>query len=131
MKYPYAICGWRARQLKCMFRDATVLCLGSDGNLKRSQTSRGCLVYCGMSMEDKKLQRCSPHLSELANSASLIQAKGDVPSLSIVAASDFMGTLIMSTGGSLEGVAPMSGTFELAYGGETTSPLYADSTAGT
>ena len=59
-----------------------------------------------------------------------IQAEGDVPSLSIVPADDFTGTLTISTEGSLEGVAPLSGTFELAYGGETTSPLYADSSAG-
>lgn len=35
-----------------------------------------------------------------------------------------------STAGSLKGVSPVSGTFALSYGGETTSPLYADATDG-
>lgn len=34
------------------------------------------------------------------------------------------------TAGSLQGISPVSGTFALSYGGETTSPLYADATDG-
>lgn len=58
------------------------------------------------------------------------QARGDVPSLSFAPAETFTGTVTISTAGSLEGIAPLWGTFELGYGGEITSPLYADATAG-
>ncbi|CAM9800578.1 unnamed protein product [Ectocarpus sp. 6 AP-2014] len=57
------------------------------------------------------------------------EARGDVPSLSFAPAETFTGTVTISTAGSLEGIAPLWGTFELGYGGETTSPLYADATA--
>lgn len=53
-----------------------------------------------------------------------------MPSLSFVAEDTFSGTLTVSTAGSLEGIAPLWGTFELEYGGETTSPLYADASPG-
>lgn len=58
------------------------------------------------------------------------QARGDVPSLSLKGVDDFNGTVAMSLAGSLEGIAPLWGTFELTYGGETTAPLYVDATAG-
>lgn len=59
-----------------------------------------------------------------------VQARGDVPSLSIGAADDFNGTVAVSAAASLEGIAPLWGTFELEYDGETTSPIYVDATAG-
>ncbi|CAM9397977.1 unnamed protein product, partial [Hapterophycus canaliculatus] len=57
------------------------------------------------------------------------EARGDVPAISFAAAETFTGTVTMSTVGSLEGIAPLWGTFELGFGGETTSPLYADASA--
>lgn len=60
----------------------------------------------------------------------ILQARGDVPSLTFVAEDTFTGTVTVSSAGSLQGIAPLWGTFELGYGGETTSPLYADATAG-
>lgn len=59
-----------------------------------------------------------------------LQARGDVPSLTFSPGSDFNGTVALSVAASLEGIAPLWGTFELQYGGETTSPLYMDATAG-
>ena len=58
------------------------------------------------------------------------QARGDVPSLAFVVGDTFTGTVAVSTAGSLQGIDPPRGTFELGYGGEKTSPLYADATAG-
>lgn len=58
------------------------------------------------------------------------QARGDVPSLTFIGGSDFNGTLTLSVAASLEGIAPLWGTFELVYGGEATTPLYVDATAG-
>lgn len=58
------------------------------------------------------------------------QARGDVPSLTFIGGSDFNGTLTLSAAASLEGIAPLWGTFELLYGGEATVPLYVDATAG-
>lgn len=53
-----------------------------------------------------------------------------MPSLSFVAADDFNGTIAVSAAASLEGIAPLWGTFSLQYQGETTSPIYTDATAG-
>lgn len=60
----------------------------------------------------------------------IFQARGDVPSLTFVADDTFTGIVTVSTAGSLQGIAPLWGTYELGYGGETTPPLYADATAG-
>ncbi len=57
------------------------------------------------------------------------QAEGDVPLLTIVAETSAE-VVTPSTAGSLQGVSPVSGTFALSYGGETTSPLYADASDG-
>lgn len=53
-----------------------------------------------------------------------------MPAISFAAGDTFTGTVTVSAAGSLEGIAPLWGTFELEFGGETTSPLYADATAG-
>lgn len=59
-----------------------------------------------------------------------LQARGDVPSLTFSEGSGFNGTVALSVAASLEGIAPLWGTFEIQYGGETTNPLYVDATAG-
>lgn len=53
-----------------------------------------------------------------------------MPSLSFVAADDFNGIIAVSAAASLEGIAPLWGTFSLQYQSETTSPIYTDATAG-
>lgn len=60
----------------------------------------------------------------------IFQARGDVPSIAMTATDAFNGTVAVSVAASLEGIAPLWGTFEVEYGGETTSPLYVDATAG-
>lgn len=59
-----------------------------------------------------------------------VQARGDVPSLAFVWGSGFGGTVAHSASASLEGIAPVWGTFELQHGGKTTVPLYVDASAG-
>lgn len=74
-----------------------------------------------------------PHIStpvHVVKISLVFQARGDVPHLSFAAADDFNGTVSTVAAASLQGIAPMWGTFELLYGGESTSPLYADASAG-
>ena len=53
-----------------------------------------------------------------------------MPALSISGLENFSGTVTMSVIASLQGIAPLWGTFQLEYEGEKTSPIYVDSDAG-
>lgn len=48
----------------------------------------------------------------------------------MVVLDNFNGTITEAVTASLQGIAPMWGTFTLEYMGETTWPIYADATAG-